>query len=251
MESIKKDGKLAIICPVLNCFEYTYNFIKSIPKDLKCWIIIIDNGSTDRTKNYFTNENRDRRVDYVRFEQNNGVATSWNIGIHIAKYNLKCEYFLICNNDILIRKDTIYNLVKTIQYPGVLLSTPTNVNDGLVKPEELAEMGLPKKEIITQNPDFSCFLIKKETIEKIGNFDSAFFPAYFEDNDYHYRIKIAGFDGVKNSRALFYHFGSMTVKSGQDIRILSNSRYLQNQAYFIEKWGGKPGEELFNTPFNE
>jgi len=180
-----------------------------------------------------------------------GVAPAWNEGIELGIKFFNSKYFFIPNNDILLKKTTIDKLIDDLQRKNVLLSTAFNVNTGYNFAYDLENEKIPEIEELTEAPDFSCFMIKKETIDKIGMFDEKFWPAYFEDNDYHFRIKIAGFKAIKNNQNLYWHYGSMTIKKNDETRRLSNQNYLNNKAYFIKKWGGCPGNEVFKTPFGE
>lgn len=248
MESLKKSSQLVIICPVLDCWKYTIQFVNSL-KDIDfVKLIIINNGSSPEETAKLNTLKNNPRIDILDNKKNIGVAPAWNQGVYYAITEYNPEYFLICNNDILLRKDTIKNLIKAIKMPDVVLATPTNTKNWNEDPEGLYTYLVPKIPRLYDEPDFSCFMIKKETLSIIGNFDERFWPAYFEDNDYHYRIKLAGKRGVKSNKSLYYHFGSMTIKEGEVIAKISNENYLINKQRFVDKWGGEPGHEIFTKP---
>lgn len=250
MEKSVFQKKLAIICPVLNCLDYTKQFIDSIRCQTPYVLIFIDNGSTDGTEEYFKQFKGSNDVQYIRFPSNIGVAPAWNFGITRAIYEFESEYFLICNNDIQLRHDTIDKLLEKIKNENVALCTPKNVFDPQYPLVHIEEISIPKNELTEEHPDFSCFMLKKETIDKVGYFDEKFFPAYFEDNDYHYRINLAGLKAIQTNQAIHYHFKSQTIKNNDDIFQFSNSQYLKNQKYYCDKWGGKPTNEAYDKPFN-
>jgi GT2 family glycosyltransferase len=95
--------------------------------------------------------------------------------------------------------------------------------------------------------DFACFMITKRCWKEVGRFDEKFFPAYFEDNDYHRRILMAGMQARIVPQAPYYHYGSKTQHSGQGA---DHSQFQINQGYYKRKWGGLPGAEVYATPFN-
>ncbi|HEX4850174.1 MAG TPA: hypothetical protein VFV08_05165, partial [Puia sp.] len=112
------------------------------------------------------------------------------------------------------------------------------------------------KDLIWKNPDESLlanigdwcsFLLPYETFNRIGPFDEHFKTAYYEDNDYAYRLKIDG-------KGFFPTTGLAPikmVKSGSIQRDAGLNRDFEgNKSYFIEKWGGMQGEETFPVPFN-
>ena len=241
---------LAIIIPVINCFSYTIDLLGSIETKYPYKIILIDNGSTDETQDYFGEKDGIKDLIYFRFPENKGVAGSWNFGVYYATQKLRSEYFLILNNDIILHSQAIDILLEEIEEKQTLLVTGTDISGRISSSKEIEGLLPPVELVKTEAPEFSCFLIKKETIDKVGYFDEQFYPAYFEDNDYHYRIKIAGFKAYKINQALYFHYGSRTIKEEENIRTKANLGYLPNKDYYSRKWGGEPGKEKYKTPFN-
>jgi len=250
MEKILKPGELAIIIPVLNCLNYTKQMLPTIKTKHPYKLILINNGSTDGTKEYFDELAKDPDTMVVHFNENRGVALSWNSGIRRAILHFGSRYFFIPNNDTLLHPRCIDILLEAIKVPKFALVSATNVSGIVSTPTDVLGLKTPLVASYKDEPDFSCFMIKRETIERVGYFDSNFYPAYFEDNDYHYRIKLAGLRGVKVNRALYFHYGSRTIKEGEDIRMRSNLGYVANRDYYQRKWGGLPGQEKYTTPFN-
>lgn len=245
----KKD--LAIILPVLNCLPYSKQMIPTI-KTLRPYnLILINNGSVDGTKKYFNQLAKADNVDAVHFEKNKGCSASWNFGIRRAITKFDSRYFFIPNNDILLHPKCIDVLFEAIRSKSVALTTAMDISGSISASIEILGLGLPIKTVYVEKPEFSCFMIKKETIDKVGYFDEKFFPAYFEDNDYHYRINLAGMRAIKINRALYFHYGSRTIKNDDRIKAVSDHGYLANRDYYKKKWGGVPGQEVYTTPFGQ
>jgi len=251
MENNIKKCDLAIIVPVLNCLEYTRSFIQKLKIKRDYRLIVINNGSTDGTMGYLKYYSRTKEITIIDYPQNMGVAYAWNTGIKYAIENFDSKYFFIPNNDIILYPKTVERMIEAFDNKDVVLTTALNINNGEPFPDNIDKIDDMFGDEITEKPDFSCFMISKECVEKVGMFDENFYPAYFEDNDYHYRIKKAGLKAIKTNRAVFYHFGSQTIKNDEKIRNFSNKKYLDNKEYFIKKWGGCPGNEIFDTPFGE
>jgi GT2 family glycosyltransferase len=95
--------------------------------------------------------------------------------------------------------------------------------------------------------DWCAFILPKTTFEKVGEFDEGFFPAYFEDNDYAYRMKLMGM-GITKIPYLIpsVHRVSQTMEHDDSVRV----RFHKNKKRYIEKWGGEPMQEKYKTPFN-
>jgi len=71
MAALLRDIELSIICPVVNCLDYTKEFIKTIKTKREYRLIIIDNGSTDGTQAYFSSLKNNENIYYI------GMMTIW------------------------------------------------------------------------------------------------------------------------------------------------------------------------------
>lgn len=158
---------------------------------------------------------------------NLGVAGGWNRVLHMA--NLRSEmpvYVLITNDDIVFGAKTIENMV--------------------------AKMTSEKHMVVAADGGeaFSCFLMDRELYAKVGPFDERFHPAYFEDNDYVYRMKLIGETFAVADRAEGYaHARSSTLKTYSPNEMVEHHRNFEaNRARYIAKWGGLPGAEIFTKP---
>lgn len=244
-----KNYELSIIIPVLNCLAYSKLMIPTIKTSRPYKLILINNGSTDGTREYFNKLKKTHNAFVIHFDENTGCASSWNYGIRQAMRLFGSNYFFIPNNDILLHPRCIDVLFEAIKAPKVALASATDMSGSVSASVEVLSFPLPQKAKFVEEPEFSCFMLKMETIDKIGFFDEKFFPAYFEDNDYHYRIRLAGLKAVKTNRALYFHYGSRTIKSDGKIRTISNLGYTANRDYYKQKWGGIPGQEIYSIPF--
>jgi GT2 family glycosyltransferase len=243
--------ELSIILPVLNCLNYTKGFLRTIKTGRRYGLILINNGSTDGTADYFSHLGSRPDVFVKNFDKNIGVAAAWNYGIKAAYRIFNSDYFFIANNDILLSPVAIDNLIAVFSNPSIVLSSGDDVSGRVVAPDDVLAVLGPSREKLKPHPDFSCFMLGKKAIARIGFFDENFYPAYFEDNDYHYRIRLAGLRAVKTNRAPYFHFGSRTIRENAGIRELSNAGYLANRDYYVKKWGGLPGKEKYKTPFGK
>ena len=92
--------------------------------------------------------------------------------------------------------------------------------------------------------NWSSFILTKNVYEKVGPFDEGFKKAYFEDNDYMYRMKLAGVP-IKYVDELNpdVYLNSQTIEKNPLL-----GGYIENKEYFLQKWGGLPESETFKTP---
>jgi GT2 family glycosyltransferase len=84
--------------------------------------------------------------------------------------------------------------------------------------------------------------------KQLGGFDEGFKVAYHEDNDFCYRMRLAGMERLNTSflNPVVYR-NSMTIAKQPTL----NQHFMENREYYFRKWGGYPNEETFKTPFNQ
>lgn len=150
-------------------------------------------------------------------ENNIGVAASWN---YLCKEIFKtCEYALILNDDIYLGKTL--NIVKQI-----IAKKPNTFTRA--------------------TPDWCAFIIPKTVYEEVGEFDECFYPAYYEDKSYEYRMKLKRMPINKTPLLNPYIYRSSSSLE-KDPTILEHSK--KNRKLYISMWGGEPEREKFTTAF--
>lgn len=205
--------KIGLGIPTLNRYDLLSEAFL-VYKDLwsKHPVIILDNG--------FQNIPDDSWYKLEMSKKNKGVARSWNF-LSNQLFDEGCTHALILNDDVVFDK----------------------------KPEDIEDF------IENNSADFyrtfqhlSVFVLPKTTQESIGFFDVGFHPAYFEDNDFLYRLKLENKQVITNSffdPVVFRN--SMTIAKDPGV----NSNFSRNAERYVEKWGGPPGQEKFLKPFNK
>ena len=248
--------KIGIVCVAVNCLEYTKQTLDSIKTINDYEIILIDNGSNDGTKSWL-----DTRKDIIAIKNPivSGLAAAWNLGIKRAIAD-NCDFILVLNNDLILSVNTIDNLVKRFENGDIIMVTGTN--DQSISIEEMSKLEkvYDENEPINPHPDFSCFMINKNFIEKVGLFDENFLVAYFEDNAMHADIAMLGFgnEAIAITSATYYHLASQTIKNNPHLIPIIENAFKHNRAYFIEKYGCEPKGDIENMltsyykhPFND
>jgi len=209
-------NKFAIGIPTLNRWDLLKESIDKYVEDFKeIDIYIIDNGHQN-----FKNEIKNPFVIVHEAEHNYGVAKSWNILCNTIFEQY--ENALIINDDVYLGYDT--NTVNL---------SIDNSKSGIVQSEK----------------NWSVILINKNLFDKVGEFDEIFHPAYYEDSDYLYRMKLLGkrqdIDSTLNP-SIFR--ASQTFEKNPE---LVNEAMKNNRLRYIEKWGNSPLLETFTTPYNQ
>lgn len=178
------------------------------------------------------------------WRHNRGVSGAWNEGMQRV-LDMGGRWAIVSNDDLKYTPGAIKELYLT------LIETKA----GTVSPNQVR---LPQRqhsfeqEGLREGADFFCFAIDiEQVVEQAGWFDQQFFPAYFEDNDMHRRMNLAGVKSYIRTDIDVIHEGSMTQKFDKHNPNVSSERFEAHKGYFRKKWGGEPTEATYLTPFNE
>jgi GT2 family glycosyltransferase len=190
-----------MIVPVLTRYDLLDRMIGSINYAVKD-LIIIDNGAKSSdwspTWNQWVS-----KIWHLKLPSNLGVASSWNLGIKALPGS---DWWLISNFDVEWGGDSL---------------------------KMFYELSSPEKLLLSNGaPSWCAFSIGWKVVEKVGLFDEALHPAYFEDDDYTRRCKSAGID-ISDSFIPVAHDNSSTLKAGfqsqNDETFENNAKYYQNK----------------------
>lgn len=172
------------------------------------------------------------------YAENIGVSRGWNEGIYRAQESA-VDALLIANDDVFFYPGCLANLYGHFKSLDIDLLTAINIREGT-----------PDADGIADSADFSCFMINPHDFtDKFGWFDEKFSPAYFEDNDMAYRMRLLGGRYGLDTSAHMYHKGSVTQNwNGEPV--VTSEMFETNKRYYAVKWGGTPGLEQYTAPYN-
>jgi hypothetical protein len=156
---------------------------------------------------------------------NVGVAEGYNVGLGAGS----SPYVLLINNDVAVNPEMVSRLIAIgeadstigIVAPRIYYYGTRKVwsDGGLFNPwtgvtrhKNIRKIGPADK--TPKEVDWAtgcCLLIKREVIQVVGEFDSAYSPAYCEDVDYCMRTRAAGWKIVVNPRATMWHKISQSI----------------------------------------
>lgn len=212
-------------------------------------IYILDNGAGE-FDTYLNTHTIDlpKECMIIRAQYNMGVARGWNTLLRAVMFTKPDSYAVVVNDDILFKDDTLelFQLYENIQRA-----------DREYTDDEMSEVG--KATIfcgagIDAPNAFSMFMVHPKTFfETLGPFDETLYPAYYDDNDMHYRMKLVGMDlyRIPNCGAIHQESGSATLKAyTEDEKARHDHEFRRNQKYYTLKWGGLPSEEKYKAAFN-
>jgi len=212
--------------------EFLLNCFKSIFKnDYKNFdVILLDNGSTDGSiefmKKHFFDYIQNKKLKIVVSKNNLGFAGGNNEAYkHVSK---NTKYVLLLNNDTLVNKNLISELVKLIRSDskiGGVSSIDNNIKDFYQKywyADTLSGEGIHYKTTDNKNKDFfesigiagCCFMFRKDLIKK--PFDDDYF-AYAEDGYLSKLLILKGYKLMYSTKTYFHHFTESTKKRSKKL----------------------------------
>lgn len=187
-------------------------------------VIVIDNASTAHTPDDLKRACPKARV--LALSRNGGFAYGMNAGIRLA-LSERAEFIWLLNNDTVCKPGALTSLLACMKDPAVgiassrlIQASPASGNDKA--PAPLVYRGglsarppfyipFPVRE--DSRPDFLCgasLLMRSSAVRQIGPLDEGF-PFFFEDADYSFRAKKAGWELAETSAADIIHKGSATI----------------------------------------
>jgi GT2 family glycosyltransferase len=213
--------KICVVIPTINRKDLLEECLppleqsKSIDK-----IIIIDNGKQGLRK-------IEKGIIFVQ-EANLGVAASWNLGITYALKIEQADWVLVLNDDIVMLREALDNL-------------ETNL-----KPHA-------DKWLLVGALAFSTFMLSRAgaaAMEYAPNkyFDEAFFPAYYEDLDFKWRVHFK--DSTKYILKLEWLKPAVFRKESSSKRNRALWARRTNKSLFLRKWGGTGRRPKFTVPYD-
>jgi GT2 family glycosyltransferase len=241
----------SIIIPTCNGLELLASCVEAIRTHTSTpyEIIVADNGSADGTLEYCIRE----RLTFVSFADNAGFPAACNAGLKLAAG----DALLLLNNDVVVSRNWLDNMLACLDSTpdtGIVGPCSNYVSGRQQAAGEYASMEEFHSWAVERNlPDSSrwvvlerlvgfCFLFKRELLQQIGYLDERFSPGHYEDDDYCYRARLAGYRLVIAGDTFVHHHGSVSFKK-QDSSVLAGL-IDRNHRKFIEKWGIDPRQYI-------
>ncbi|MGO9359758.1 MAG: glycosyltransferase family 2 protein [Xanthobacteraceae bacterium] len=179
---------------------------------------------------------------FFPYRRNRGLARSWNEGVRLALAE-GCDAVMMLNDDLHFHPGGYDAFVtaatSAVEQDGAAFFTTCGHEPGPHGSDRVVTQG------------FACCIIAAMLFEAIGGFDENFWPAYYEDCDFRYRLRSAGFAWLIDKRPLVHHARSSTLRTDERVRRRHPEEERRNKAYYVRKWGDVVGRETFATPFDD
>jgi len=184
----------------LTRFDMAQRLIDSIDYPVENLVIIDNSGKREFVPklNEFVKD-----LWLIQVPHGLGANGAWNL---IIKSTPSAPYWVIPNDDSWFA-------------PGAL--------------QKIAEqVDTTKFNFVKVSPQWSCVIPTEGSVTKAGLWDEVFYPIYFDDDDYHWRMKELGVQ-FNYIDAVVHHDNSSTLKSGYQEK--NDVSFARNQAIFGNK----------------
>lgn len=237
---------VSVIIVNYNTCKMTCECIDSIvekTKDVEYEIILVDNASTDGSKEFFE---KDSRIKYIYSERNGGFGYGNNLGMKVAKG----KYFFLLNSDTLLinnaikeffdyaekdEKKRVYGCYLQHQdgtYSTSFFLFPAfTICDFLLRKFHLKkcpqiDFSYQEVEAVSGTDMFFC----RSIYDKIGGFDENIFM-YGEEGEWQYRMRKEGYSGYLIASPQVIHHGGKTTNRSPNIK----KKKIQSHFYILKK----------------
>ncbi len=215
---------IAVVIPVWNGAALIGQCLGSLVNQLQPGdeLIVADNGSSDGTPQLVERDFPQARV--LRLERNWGYGGGANRGLAQAQ----ADAVLILNHDVTFKAGCLATLRRrlelsgpavigckllypdghTLQHAGGIIRMPRGEPDhyGYRQIDDGSWDQVAEAHYVTG----ALLVIDRGVLETIGMFDEEFYPLYYEEVDYCYRAREAGFPVLYEPAAVAIHHESQT-----------------------------------------
>ena len=201
-------------------------------------VIVVDNGSTDGSPELVAAKFPE--VRQIGNDRNLGFAAGNNMGLQAvadSPQETASDFVVLLNQDTVVHPGWLASLARTfsaanvgivgckllypdgtIQHAGGYLYGPRGETDHIDRHAESTRTSTPlarSSDELTDVPFVTgaALAISRETLKEIGPLDEEFWPAYYEDVDWCFRAKAAGYRVAYQSEAVVTHHESTATEA--------------------------------------
>ncbi len=231
--------------------------LKSNVKNFELEIVVVDNGSQEKL------QIADINIKILNNKQNLGFAAGNNIGMKYALEN-DADYVLVLNNDTIIDKSLISNMLKTMEAnrkigalsPKIYFAKGFEFHDKY-KEEDLGKViwyaggqidwdniygsnrgvdevdrGQYQKLIATDFATGACVMYRAQALKEVGLFNEKYFM-YLEDVDLSQRLKLKKWNVMCDPSGIVWHKVAQSSGVGSNLNdyFISRNRLLFGMRY--------------------
>lgn len=202
-------------------------------------VVVVDNGSSDESVPFLRQQFPQVRL--IQNEENLGFSRGINAGLR----QINSDVVVLLNNDVLVQPTWLAELIRPFQEASQIgiVGSKLLYPDGTIQ-HLGAELTYPlahsrhfhhKKAAVGDVPAVqdvpyvtgAAMAVHRSVFSQIGLLDEMFHPFYYEEVDFCYRAKAAGFRVVVAAQATAVHneSASMNKVQGLKLQTLQRNRY--------------------------
>lgn len=220
----------------------TYNRAKTIKKSIDSvlfqtyddWeLIIVDDGSTDETKELISSY-KDSRIKYYSYESNKGVVYARNYGMKMANGN----YIAFQDSDDIWHNDKLEKQIKAMEdnysagFCYCRMQYLLDSHSSIAIPQYDIDINIMSGDIFSKLlyenlVACPCLIMKRECYDKIGGYDNQF--TALEDYDYVLRL-------AREYKALFVDDVLVDANMSAGGISSNSANYLISSCYMLSKY---------------
>ncbi|RLF37410.1 MAG: hypothetical protein DRM99_00455 [Thermoplasmata archaeon] len=201
-------------------------------------VIVVDNGSQDNSLKIIK---RYKKIKLIKNFENLGFAEGNNIGIRAAKG----DYIFLLNNDTVLKKNCITELINAIEATSEVAFVGPRIN--YYKTDKIWSLGVRVEYLsyrhklmtneldkVTQVPYIvgCAMMCRADVIKSYPLMDPGYF-SYYEESDWQARIKKNGYKILVAPGAVVWH--KIAQSTGGADSAFSIYYLSRNRGYFIKK----------------
>ncbi len=232
-----KQTNYAVTFACYNQVEYTRQCIESMVQqgDDLSRLVVVDNGSTDGTRNYLDSLELGGRI----FNRHNlGCGVAWNQGA----LALQAEWTIIMNNDVIVSADWIQKLIDAAMRNNLKIISPALIEGSLDYDFHAfaREAGTKMKNRLRAGGRHAvCLAVHESVWLEIGYFRPVPKLLGYEDTLFFHEADLARIPTGMTADSWLHHFGSITQSAMKVERGLSEKDglgYRRNYRLLQQSW---------------
>jgi GT2 family glycosyltransferase/Flp pilus assembly protein TadD len=246
---IPANPKISIIIPVFNQVGYTKQCIEAIwatCRDQEYEILVVDDCSGDETPEFL--QSVKKHVRSYRNETNQGFILNCNF----AATQARGEYIVLLNNDTIPQNGWLegllepFHLYDNVAATGALMIHPDNkileacsivFSDGSGWNYGRGDYPNSPRYNFIREVDYvpgGGMMVPRKIWNDLGGLDTHYCPAYYDDIDFCFRARKAGYKVLYTPFSRIIHFEGMT--GGTDVTKGVKRYQVVNRDKFAERW---------------